>query len=207
MRKTISCYNGRVAFKLKLIDCEQIRYVNAIDLQNVLYKDLPSLEGNTVPSEMKRKVIELYTANKRAKEEVVLCQEDIHNTMEFLVKEREKIMSTIQLFICRATSNFRNGAICLLTQKFSMLTELLVHCRHSFIAAGVLEETDFQIESLHEEDSSKTGVGLNLTNVDGLSDDDDDDDALSNVNELSNCDIDENQSDTDFFLYLEEDSN
>ena len=177
--------------------------MNAIDLQNVLYKDLPSLEGNTVPSEMKRKVIELYTANKRAKEKVVLCQEDVHNTMEYLVMEREKVLSVIQLFSCHATSNFNNGAICILTKKSSMLTELLLHCRDSFIAADVLEENDFKIQSLHKDDSSNTGVALNLTHVDGFLDDED---LLSDTNELSNCNIDDNQSDTNLFLYLEEDS-
>ena len=37
--------------------------------------------------------------------------------MEFLVKEKEKVLSAIQLFTCLTTSNFKNGAVCLLTPK------------------------------------------------------------------------------------------
>ncbi len=139
----------RITFKLQFINLEQIRYINAVDLQDVLYQakaqDLPSLEENVVPSEMKRKVIELYTANKRAKE-VLLCQQDMHNIMQFLEQERGKVLSAIQLYSDRPTSNFNNGAVCLLNKKSSMITELLVHCRNSFNAVDFEKK---QIPRLH----------------------------------------------------------
>ncbi len=122
-----------IKFKLEFINLEQIRYMNAVDLQNVLYKDLPSLEENVVPSEVKRKVIELYTANKRAKAEVLLYHQEMPIIMQFLEKERGKVLSAIQLYSYRPTSNLNNGAVCLLTKKSSMITELLVHCSDSFM--------------------------------------------------------------------------
>eukprot|EP00794_Sanderia_malayensis_P012454 gene12454-13742_t len=190
-------------FKLRLTDFEQIRYANAINLQDLLYRDLPNLEGNDILADMKRKVVELHTANKRTEEEVDLCQQDMRNIIEYILNERENILSSIKIHECRATSKFEIGAVSILTEKSSMLKKLLLHFCDSFVAAGVLKDTDYIIESSHEEDDNGDSVVQNLIDMDEILDDEI---PLSETNYLSCTDSDDFNEDLDFSLHLSEDS-
>lgn len=203
IRKVISSYNSRIAFKLRLTDFEQIRYTNAIDLQDMLYRDLPNLEGNDIPADMKRKVVELHTANKRAKEEVNLCEQDMRNIIEYILNERQNILSSIKTHECRAPSKFEIGAVSILTGKSSMLKKLLLHFRDSFVAVGVLKDTEYIIESSQEKDDNGDSVVPNFIDMDEILDDEI---PPNETNYLSCTDSDDFNEDLDFSLHLSEDS-
>ncbi len=169
----------------------------------MLYRDLPNLEGNDIPADMKRKVVELHTANKRAKEEVNLCEQDMRNIIEYILNERQNILSSIKTHECRAPSKFEIGAVSILTGKSSMLKKLLLHFRDSFVAVGVLKDTEYIIESSQEKDDNGDSVVPNFIDMDEILDDEI---PPNETNYLSCTDSDDFNEDLDFSLHLSEDS-
>ncbi len=190
-------------------DVQCIRYENAIDLESEIYQDLPNSIVDDVPKDVKRRAVELYVANKRAKEEVVLCKEDMGNTLHSLNAERKKVSLTIEMFKSRGSvSHYSLGAISMLKGKLLELENLIKCYSDLFLESNGISREQLDALSFQEVALKHTAHMIDRFQLGILTDDDYDSDAseaMLEVNPESPI-SDNDQDEHEFSLFLPEDS-
>ena len=213
IRKIVREYNRRIAFKLKIMpeDVQCIRYEDAIDLESEIYQDLPNSIADDVPKDVKRRAVELYVANKRAKEEVILCKEDMGNTLHSLNAERKKVSLTIDMLKGRGSvSNYILGAISLLKDKLLELDNLIKCYSDLFLESNGISSEQLDALSSQEVALQHTPHMIDRFQLGILTDEDYDSDdnapqAVLEVNSETPT-SDNDQGEFEFSLFLPEDS-
>ena len=120
MKEIIRNYNRRSAIKMNLVPgkVNKIEYKDAVDIQSAIYQGLPSIEGDTIPSDVKRKAVELHLMNRRAAEEIDLCRQDMICTIDHLIAEKKKIGLAAEYHASNPVSScYNRGAVSLLNQR------------------------------------------------------------------------------------------
>ncbi len=203
IRRILSEYNRRVAFKLNVLteDVTKITYADAIDIQNKLYDNLSDFNSDDVPADIKRKLVELHISHKRAKEEVSLCKADMFNTMRYLTNERSKAITAMKHYQSLPLCDYTRGAISILCQQKTKLEKLFLLYRDLFLWTSAISEEELEPYSLPEVQDLGTPVVRNLPEVDVFSDGED-----KSYHQESLSDAESEALDSGFSFFLEEDS-
>ena len=143
MKQILRNYSRRSAIKMNLVPgkVNKIEYNDAVDIQSAIYQGLPSFEGDEIPSDIKRKAVELSVINRRAAEEIDLCRQDMICTINHLIKEKKIVLAAEYNGSNPVSSRYSRGAVSLLNQKIIQLDGMISCYGKMFIdAEGITRE-------------------------------------------------------------------
>eukprot|EP00795_Rhopilema_esculentum_P010229 gene10229-18914_t len=177
------------------IDCK-----DALDIQSALYRDLPSFDSEAIPSEVKRKAVELDVMRHRAREEIELCKQDMACIMQHLIGEKMKIASAIHRQSGLSRSKYTRGALSLLKGKLSDFESLISYNGKMFVDEGGLSEE--LVNSLLSTDAT---TSIQKSNPSRFYDSDVEDEVEEEPNQFDDFAFEE-RTEYDPGTYLSEDS-
>lgn len=209
MKEILRNYNRRSAIKMNLVPgkVNKIEYNDVVDIQSAIYQGLPSFEGDAIPSDVKRKAVELNVINRRAAEEIDLCRQDMICTINHLITEKKKIVLAAEYHSSNPVSScYSRGAVSLLNQKIIQLDGMISCYGKIFIDAEGITRDEVDSFSLQRVVLLNRPFPITASQLEDLSDDETE--AIVEA-ESDDCGAglhDEIVSDNDFSLFLSEDS-
>lgn len=209
MKEILRNYNRRSAIKMNLVPekVTKIEYNDAVDIQSAIYQGLPSFEGDEIPSDIKRKAVELSVMNRRAAEEIDLCRQDMICTINHLITEKKKILLAAEYHASNpVSSRYSRGAVSLLNQKIIQLDGMISCYGKTFVDAGGITQGEIDSFSLQRVVLLDIPFPITTSQLEDLSDDETE---AAVEAESDDCDTqlhDDIILDNSFLLFLSEDS-
>ena len=212
MKEIIRNYNRRSAIKMNLLPgkVNKIEYKDAVDIQSAIYQGLPSIssfEGDTIPSDVKRKAVELHLMNKRAAEEIDLCRQDMICTIDHLIAEKKKIGLAAEYHSRNPVSScYSRGAVSLLNQKIIQLDGMISCYGKMFTDVEGITWDEVDSLSMQRVELLNMPFPITTSQLEDLSDEDTEAAAEAESDDDGTGLHDEFISDNSFSLFLSEDS-
>ena len=153
IKRLCNSYQNRIAFSIDVLppNITPIEYSKAIDTKSDVYSRLPNFGNEDIPSDVKRRAVELLAKNKRAKEELDLCRQDMINMLNHLMIERQKLNLAIDAF--QAAENitcYNKGACSILKRKRVFTENLILSHSKAFVDSGFIQRSDVDFGATEE---------------------------------------------------------